>query len=60
MTRTTRRVVALLAEANGIVRFRLTGAVKQEGYNVFWAANVEQGLERSRDHDLDLLLVDLD
>jgi len=52
-------VLALLVEANGIVRFKLTVALEQEGYKVLWAANVEEAAKTSRDHHLDLLLVDL-
>lgn len=58
MTRTAKTVLALLLEANGIVRFKLSGALEEEGYVVIWAATVEEAVKTSANHHIDLLLVD--
>jgi DNA-binding response OmpR family regulator len=53
-------VLTLLAEANGLVRFKLTEAVEQEGYGVLWAATVEEAVKAYERYQIDLLLLDLD
>lgn len=52
-------VLTLLAEANGLVRLKLTGALEQEGYGVLWAATVEEAVKAHERYHIDLLLLDL-
>ena len=58
MTNAAKTVLALFVEANGIVRLRLTGALEQHGFLVFWAADIEEAVRISEAHAVDLLLVD--
>jgi DNA-binding response OmpR family regulator len=58
MTHAAKTALALFVEANGIVRLRLTGALEQEGFVVFWAADIEEAVRISEAHAVDLLLVD--
>ena len=61
MTRTVQNstVLALLVEANGLVRLKLTSALEQEKYEVLWAATVEEAVQVCAQHHIDLLLLDL-
>jgi DNA-binding response OmpR family regulator len=56
----TANTVLAFVEANGIVRVRLTEALEQEGFVVFWAADIEEALQISKARHIDLLLVDLE
>jgi DNA-binding response OmpR family regulator len=58
MTHAAKTVLALFVEANGIVRLRLTGALEHEGFVVFWATDIEEGVRISAAHAVDMLLVD--
>jgi DNA-binding response OmpR family regulator len=58
MTHPAKTVLAFFVDANGIVRLRLTGALEQQGFVVFWAANIEEAVRISKAHAVDLLLVD--
>jgi CheY-like chemotaxis protein len=51
-------VLTLLVEANGLVRFKLTGALEQEGYGVLWASTVEEAVKAYERYHIDLLLLD--
>lgn len=61
MTRPVQKgtVLTLLVEANGLVRFKLTGALEREGYGVVWAATVEEAVKGYERYHIDLLLLDL-
>jgi DNA-binding response OmpR family regulator len=59
MTQTCRAVLALFAEANGLVRLKFTEALEPKGYNDLWAANIEEAAKVFRNHRFDLLPVAL-
>lgn len=53
-------VLTLLPSANGLVRFQLTRALEQAGYEVHWAATFEEAAENTKRYHIDLLVLDLD
>jgi DNA-binding response OmpR family regulator len=61
MTREAQKgtVLILMIEANGLVRFKFTEALQQEGYQVVWAATVEEAVKAYERYRIDLLLLDL-
>jgi DNA-binding response OmpR family regulator len=53
-------VLTLLPAANGLVRFQLTRALEQAGYEVLWASTFEEAARSTERYHIDLLVLDLD
>jgi DNA-binding response OmpR family regulator len=54
-----RTVLALLLEANGLVRFELDRALKQGHFEVLWTATTLEAVAAYNQRHIDLLLLDL-
>src|SRR6266496_1187681 len=54
-----RTVLALLVEANGLVRLKLNRALEQEHYEVLWTATTQEAVAAYNRRHIDLLLLDL-
>jgi len=54
-----RTVLALLVEANGLVRLKLSRALEQEHFEVLWTATTQEAVAAYSRRHIDLLLLDL-
>src|SRR6266700_6806769 len=54
-----RTVLALLVEANGLVRLELSRALQQQHFEVLWTATTQEAVEAYNRRHIDLLLLDL-
>ena len=54
-----RTVLALLVEANGLVRLELNRALEQEQFEVLWTATTQEAVAAYNRRYIDLLLLDL-
>jgi DNA-binding response OmpR family regulator len=52
-------VLALLVEANGLVRLKLNRALEQEHFEVLWTATTQEAVAAYNRRHIDLLLLDL-
>src|SRR5437867_3642700 len=54
-----RTVLALLVEANGLVRLQLNRALEQEHFEVLWTTTTQEAVAAYNRRHIDLLLLDL-
>jgi len=54
-----RTVLALLAEANGLVRLELSRALEQKHFELLWTATTQEAVAAYNRRHIDLLLLDL-